>query len=538
MFKSCSSFNQPLDNWDVSSATNMSGMFYLASSFNQPLSSWDVSSATNMQDMFRGTSAFNQPLNSWNTSNVTTMNSMFRGAGVFNSDINGWDLSSVTNFSNMFRDANSFNQPIGGWTLNTTGNITMASMFYQNVAFNNGGSTDINNWNTSNVTNMSNMFYKATAFNQPIGNWNTSNVTNVTNMLANLGGSTYVFDQDISNWDVNQITGFSNFMTGGGTGLSTVNYDALLIAWDAEGAMSYSGTVNFGGSTYTLGGAAETARTSLIAKWGGIIDGGGVTQPFIIQVKTDNAGTSASNQFTIPTNTSGITQAFNYDIETSDGQTITGVTGNHTITFPSAGTYEVRISGSFPYIYFNNGGDRSKMLDVSNFGIYALGSTSQANAFRGCSNMTITATDSGNFGSVTNFTNAWRGCGSLTSFPLLDTSSVTNFTNAWYGCNSLTSFPLLDTSSGTSFQSAWQSCSSLANYPANAFDTNIATNYTNAFRSTNLTTQSIDDILVSLDTSGVSNGTFFQSGGQAPSATGQTAIDNLVIKGWAITVTT
>jgi hypothetical protein len=38
--------------------------------------------------------------------------------------------------------------------------------------------------------------------------------------------------------------------------------------------MSYSGTVNFGGSQYTSGGAAEAARTSLISKWGGIIDGG------------------------------------------------------------------------------------------------------------------------------------------------------------------------------------------------------------------------------------------------------------------------
>ncbi len=46
--------------------------------------------------------------------------------------------------------------------------------------------------------------------------------------------------------------------------------------------------------------------------------GGGVDNRFIITVKTDNAGTSASNQFTIPTSTTGITQAFNYDIETSE----------------------------------------------------------------------------------------------------------------------------------------------------------------------------------------------------------------------------
>lgn len=306
---------------------------------------------------------------------------------------------------------------------------------------------------------------------------------------------------------------------------------------------------------------------------------------FIFTVKTDNAGTSTDTQFTIPTSTTGITQAFLYDIETSDGQSITGLTGDTTITFPSAGEYEVRISGSFPYMRFANGGDKLKMLDIKNFGIYALGSTSQSLAFRGCSNMTITATDSGNFGDVTDFGSVWQNCSSLTSFPLIDTSSgigfygtwyncssltsfplidtssgtnffrtwyncsslanfplidtssCTSFQDAWRFCSSLTSFPLLDTSSGTNFVSSWFSCSNLANFPANAFDNNIATNYGSAFTSTNLTTQSIDDILVILDTNGVSNGSFTQSGGNAPSATGETAIDSLVGKGWTITVT-
>jgi len=306
---------------------------------------------------------------------------------------------------------------------------------------------------------------------------------------------------------------------------------------------------------------------------------------FIFTVKTDNTGTSASNQFTIPTSTGGITQAFLYDIETSDGQTITGNTGNTTITFPTAGTYDVKISGSFPYMFFNNGGDKLKLLDIKNFGIYALGSTSQSGTFYGCSNMIITATDSGIFGSVTNFIGTWRECSSLTSFPLIDTSSATSFSSTWNNCSSLisfplldtssviffsfswsncrnltsfplidtssgtdfqrtwqdcrnlTSFPLLDTSSGTNFLESWRDCRNLTSFPANAFDTNIATNYTRAFQTTNLLTQSIDDILVSLDTSGVSNGTFTQSGGQAPSATGEAAIDSLVGRGWTITVT-
>jgi len=312
---------------------------------------------------------------------------------------------------------------------------------------------------------------------------------------------------------------------------------------------------------------------------------GGGDERFIITVKTDNAGTSATNQFTIPTNTSGITQAFLYDITTSDGQSITGLTSGTTITFPTAGTYDIFISGSFPQCYFNNGGDKLKLLDIKNFGIYALGSTNQSNAFYGCSNMVISATDIGHFENVTTFDFSWRGCSSLisfplldtssgtsfnfswllcsslTSFPLLDTSSGTDFSRAWQncssltsfplidtssgtsffatweGCSSLTSFPLIDTSSGTSFNFAWYFCSSLTSFPSNAFDTNIATNYSSSFSFTNLTTQSIDDILVSLVASGVLNGTFNQSGGQAPSATGQAAITTLTNRGWTITTT-
>lgn len=51
----------------------------------------------------------------------------------------------------------------------------------------------------------------------------------------------------------------------------------------------------------------------------------------IFSAKTDNDSTSESNQFTIPTTETG----YLYDIETSDGQTITGLTGDTTITSPS-----------------------------------------------------------------------------------------------------------------------------------------------------------------------------------------------------------
>ncbi|MBO7155630.1 MAG: BspA family leucine-rich repeat surface protein, partial [Campylobacter sp.] len=42
----------------------------------------DVSSVTNMCGMFAGCYDFNQPLNSWNVSSVTDMSEMFRGCKI------------------------------------------------------------------------------------------------------------------------------------------------------------------------------------------------------------------------------------------------------------------------------------------------------------------------------------------------------------------------------------------------------------------------------------------------------------------------
>jgi hypothetical protein len=139
----------------------------------------------------------------------------------------------------------------------------------------------------------------------------------------------------------------------------------------------------------------------------------------------------------------------------------------------------------------------------------------------------------------TNFRLAWYYCTGLTSFPLIDTSSGTNFYAAWYKCNSLTSFPLIDTSSGINFSQAWKNCSSLTSFPANIFDNVKGGNFTDAFTNTNLTQTSIDNILVSLVASGIAAGTrvFGQSGGSAPSSTGEAAIDTLRSRGWTVTVT-
>jgi hypothetical protein len=139
----------------------------------------------------------------------------------------------------------------------------------------------------------------------------------------------------------------------------------------------------------------------------------------------------------------------------------------------------------------------------------------------------------------TNFNYAWGDCFSLTSFPLIDTSSGIDFNRAWLDCRDLTSFPLIDTSSGTDFDYAWYDCESLTTIPAGLFDNIKGGKFIGAFTNTALTQTSIDNILVSLVASGIAAGTrvFDQSGGSAPSSTGEAAIDTLRARGWAVTVT-
>jgi len=139
--------------------------------------------------------------------------------------------------------------------------------------------------------------------------------------------------------------------------------------------------------------------------------------------------------------------------------------------------------------------------------------------------------------SGTLFNTAWDNCNSLASFPLIDTSSGTSFVAAWRDCSSLTSFPLIDTSSGTIFSQAWRDCRSLTSFPDNAFDNIKGGSFFNAFNNTALTQTSIDNVLVSLVASGIAAGVFDQSGGSAPSSTGEAAIDTLRSRGWTVTVT-
>jgi surface protein len=220
MFVGTSAFNQNIGNWDVRKVTDMRSMFQ-SSGFNNggspDINNWSINTTLGanvlMNNMFVSGS-FNQPLDSWNTSEVTNMSLMF-GGSPFNNGLSlgvagtlAWNTAKVTRMDGMFGSNSRFNCNIGSW--NVSNCIKFSTMFQEASNFNNGGSSDINNWplKTTGDIDMTQMFYRTPAFNQPLGSWNVSRVTSMQEMFSAVS-TTSIFNQDISSWDVSRVTSFS-----------------------------------------------------------------------------------------------------------------------------------------------------------------------------------------------------------------------------------------------------------------------------------------------------------------------------------------
>ena len=429
-------------------SSNTYRMFRLCTSLTTPdFSKWDVTSMNYFGEMFVGCTNFNGDVTTWDMSNATFTASMFSGCFNFNQDISNWDVSNVTTFGTAFSG---------------TG-----------------------------------MFENAIAFNQPIGKWNMGSATTVTRMLINADA----FDQDLSNWDIDQISVFTNFMQIA-TGLSTANYDATLIGWEATLQAAYpSGvgytytiSINFGGSQYSCKSLA--ARNSLITTFGWTITDGGqdvsVNCDFVTTWDTTQAG-SAPDTVVLPLLSGG---TYSGTIDWGDGGATSVLSyANRTHVYASSGTYTITITGTIEGWQFNNAGDIAKITDIPNWGTLTI---TTDYAFYGCSNLDISATDAPTI-STTSLYSMFRNCTSLTTpdFSGWDVSSVENF-----------GFFLRAASSANPNVESWDmsSATNISQFGrlANAFDQNLEdwdiTNLSNAGgflqTATGLSTSNYDATLI------------------------------------------
>jgi Mycoplasma protein of unknown function, DUF285 len=118
-------FNEPLDQWDMSHATDVSGMFQNCHWFNQPLRSWKLGNVKTMTRMFAAARNFNQPIGHWQVDQVQDMSYLFLHAFSFDQNLNSWNIRSVTSMEGIFRDARSFDATTLNWDVSHVENTKM-----------------------------------------------------------------------------------------------------------------------------------------------------------------------------------------------------------------------------------------------------------------------------------------------------------------------------------------------------------------------------------------------------------------------------
>ena len=106
------------------------------------------------------------------------------------------------------------------------------------------------------------------SYNQTLNNWDMSQVTTCNEMFRS-GAMTAA----ISAWNIANVFDFRTFQTGAFT---TPNYDAILVAWEPQITTLFASRIDFGTSQYTIGSAAEAARTALVLRGITVNDGGGI----------------------------------------------------------------------------------------------------------------------------------------------------------------------------------------------------------------------------------------------------------------------
>ena len=116
---------------------------------------------------------------------------------------------------------------------------------------------------------------------------------------------------------------------------------------------------------------------------------------------------------------------YDYTVDWGDGNITSNQTKDVTHLYSEEGTYQVSITGVFPWFYSKSTSTREQLLSIDQWGDQEWKSMEQA--FDGCENMTYNATDAPNLSGVTSmksmFSKAYKFNGDIGNW---NVSNVTN----------------------------------------------------------------------------------------------------------------
>lgn len=220
--------------------------------------------------------------------------------------------------------------------------------------------------------------------------------------------------------------------------------------------------------------------------------GKSTSKPFISVWDTRNVilGSSASNQIAIPLRSFN---GYSFFVDWGDGSPIDYITSNtnpqRVHTYAAPGIYQIKMTGDMSGFTFQGTGDRNKILDIQQWGEFKFFNVTNANTgvFRGCGNLTISATDIPDFAqnNTTQIAGLFYQCPNFSGAGIenWDVSTITTFHRVFSSCpNFQGNLSLWNVSSGTDFYETF--AYSNYNQPLSSWNMSSATNLRGMFRST------------------------------------------------------
>ncbi len=497
MFYNASAFNGDISAWTVGSVADFSSFAENATSFNQDIGAWNTTSVTTMASMFKGATIFNQDLRSWDMGGVTTAASMFTNAALSTSNYNkmlyswayGRSTDGVENGSgsgvvtdNVAFSAGSAKYSVGepatarailvgrGWSI-TDGGETLENVPNSPTDVAQGAIVDGTaqiSWTPPAAANPAVESYRVRAFIfteagaalTPTGLGCTVEGENATECdVDGLDDEvSYLFDvvainaigaSDPSQMQIPDVPAAP---------IAQSRFEAVKVGWIAPPTVggdptSYTITASDSAGTCTITLPENTCEiaglsneqaytftataTNILGTSAASAPSGAVTPgvAFVSTWRTQNTGTSATDEVTLPLVSSG---DYNFTVSWGDGDVDTITTFNDpdaTHEFPARGDYDITITGDIEGFRFANGGDRQKLVEISRWGPLQLGN--DGSYFQGASNLQVTATDPLDLTGTTNLSSAFYGASSFNgAIGNWDVTNVTNMNRMFYAAYS------------------------------------------------------------------------------------------------------
>ena len=274
------------NNLDISNVEDASYMFANCSKSKQiQVQNWNTSNIRFFQNMFYGdTSLDTLDINQWDVSSAWNITTMFSYSGIKSIDLSEWDVSRITSFEKLFFHCTQLKElDLHTWDVSSV--ISLDWTFRSCYSLE---SIDVTGWNTSRVKNMNRTFSECVQLTtiKGLNDFDTSNVDGISVMFVS---DRNLKKLDLSSFDTSKCKSSDQMF------LYCYNLKTIYVSEKFSLEKATLTSQMFRGCTSLVGGAGTAYDPTFIDGTAARIDGGSENPGYFTDIK-DKPAESVADQ--------------------------------------------------------------------------------------------------------------------------------------------------------------------------------------------------------------------------------------------------